>query len=177
MATLPTQQGQHASNAPLELSGLEVEVIDLFVNAVRLLGIPKSVGEIYGVLFISPKSLALDQLVDKLQISKGSASQGIKFLRSVGAVKPVYVAGERRDYYEAVAELKPLASGFIKKELMPHLENGVFRLERLQKLAQNGGEGSENEDDADFYQGRVERLEQWHNSANEILPFLKKFLG
>ena len=64
------------------LSPLEVEVIDLFVNAVKIVGIPKSVGEIYGLLFVAPEPLPLDALVEQLQISKGSASQGLRFLRN-----------------------------------------------------------------------------------------------
>ena len=49
------------------LNSLEVEVIDLFVNAVKMLGFPKSVGEIYGLLFISKEPLPLDTLVERLK--------------------------------------------------------------------------------------------------------------
>jgi len=35
------------------LSGLETEIIDFFVSLSRLLGQPRSLAEIYGLLFIS----------------------------------------------------------------------------------------------------------------------------
>lgn len=158
-----------------ELSPLEVEVIDLFVNAVRLVGISKSVGEIYGLLYISPEPLPLDVIVAKLRISKGSGSQGLKFLRSVGAVRPVYVPGDRRDHFAAVAELKQLVSGFIREELLPHLETGDVRLERLRCLSGEAGKAPGPE--PDFYAQRVAKLGQWHRRARQILPFMNRFLS
>src|SRR5215471_15145463 len=82
------------------LNPLEVEIIDLFVQVSRMLGQPRSLAEIYGLLFISARPLAMDDLIERLRLSKGSASQGLKFLRNLGAVKMVYVAADRRVHYE-----------------------------------------------------------------------------
>src|SRR6188768_2221517 len=153
------------------LSALEVDVIGLFVNAVKMLGMPKSVGEIYGLLFISPEPITLDALVDRLNISKGSASQGLKVLRAFGAVKAVYVAGDRRDHYAAETELKKLAAGFIREEIKPRLESGADRLERLKSLS-----GAENSDRGDFFRSRVAKLAQWHARSQEVMPLLSTML-
>nr|MCU0750087.1 hypothetical protein [Akkermansiaceae bacterium] len=69
------------------LDPLQRQVVDVFVDGVRVLGLPRSIGEIYGLLFISPSPLSLDDLVHRLQISKGSASQGLRMLKSLGAVR------------------------------------------------------------------------------------------
>ena len=57
----------HAEGIPVagqeEISPLQLEVIELFVHAVKVLGLPKSVGEIYGLLFISPEAMPLDVIV------------------------------------------------------------------------------------------------------------------
>jgi len=63
---------------------VEQQVVDLFVDGVRVLGLPGSVGEIYGLLFISREPLSLDDLVRRLKISKGSASQGLRALKAAG---------------------------------------------------------------------------------------------
>lgn len=152
------------------LSEMEVEVIGIFVNVVKLLGMPKSVGEIYGLLFISPDPLPLDALVERLNISKGSASQGLKVLRAFGAVKLVYVGGDRRDHYAAETELKKLAAGFVGEEIQPRLESGGQRLERLMAMAgSNGGPGN-------FYTTRLAKLAQWHTRSQEIMPLLSTML-
>jgi DNA-binding transcriptional regulator GbsR (MarR family) len=150
---------------------LEVQVIDLFVRGVRVLGLPKSVGEIYGMLYISPQPLALDALVGRLRMSKGSASQGLKFLRHLGAVSVVYVAGDRRDHYAAQMELKALVSGFMKGELQPHLESGAQRLGRLQALV-----AEDVSEHADLYRSRVQKLETWRARGSELLKLVEDLL-
>ncbi|MEM7384195.1 MAG: hypothetical protein AAF514_04550 [Verrucomicrobiota bacterium] len=154
------------------LNAIETEIIDLCVNGVRALGLPRSLGEIYGLIYSSVNPVSLDDLVERLQISKGSASQGLKFLRNLGAIKRVYVAGERRDHFVAEAELKKLVNGFLKEELEPHLESGQARLDRLDDLLVEMESGQK-----DFYQERVTRLRKWHERTGKILPLIRKFLG
>ena len=52
-----------------------------------ILGMPRSVGEIYGLLYFSEAPLSMDQIANKLEMSLGSASQGLKTLRSLKAVR------------------------------------------------------------------------------------------
>ena len=89
-------------------------MIDVFVRAASLIGLPRSIGEIYGLLFCTPQALSFDELVERLRISKGSVSQGLKVLRQLGAVKMHYVPGSRRDHYQPELSMKRLVRGFIK---------------------------------------------------------------
>src|SRR5437899_9064034 len=117
---MPLIIGEPAARGPgsaAPLSPLETEIIDLFVQVSRLLGQPRSLAEIYGLLFISARPLAMDDLIGRLQLSKGSASQGLKFLRNLGAVRTVYVAGDRRVHYQAVAELRNLVARFLREQI------------------------------------------------------------
>ncbi|MDB6078791.1 MAG: hypothetical protein JWO82_2538, partial [Akkermansiaceae bacterium] len=98
---------------------LEMQVVQVFVDGVRVLGLPRSLGELYGLLFISPEPLALDDLVSRLGISKGSASQGLRALKDLGAVKEIDVEGARRTYFEADIDLKRLVGGFIREQIRP----------------------------------------------------------
>src|SRR5476651_1311695 len=74
------------------LNPVEVEVIHLFVLLSSALGQPASVAEIYGLLFVSPQPLTQDEFTGRLNLSKGSASQGLRYLLDLGAVRTVYVA-------------------------------------------------------------------------------------
>src|SRR6056300_1645354 len=98
------------------LSEFEAQVIGFFCDGVRMLGLPKSIGEIYGLLYVSQEVLSLDDLVSRLGISKGSASQGLRLLRELGAVREFDGVVGRRVYYEPDVELKRLVGGFIKEQ-------------------------------------------------------------
>ncbi|MBP7950077.1 MAG: hypothetical protein KA004_10505 [Verrucomicrobiales bacterium] len=155
------------------LSELEVEVVDLFVSVIRLLGVPKSIAEIYGLLYISPQPLALDAVVQQLRMSKGSASQGLKVLRGLGAIRPVYVAGDRRDHYTAETELKKLIGGLIREQVQPKLESGERRLERLRSAAKSSATTPQ---EAAFFHARIEKLAQWHTRSRSLIPLLTGML-
>ena len=114
----------HENGDGSQLSALERQVIDVFVDGVKVIGLPKSLGEIYGLLFFSPHALSLDDVVRKLKLSKGSASQGLRMLRELGAVKEAQTHGSRRTLYEPDVDLKRLVGGFIREQVRPHLESG-----------------------------------------------------
>lgn len=154
-----------------QLTQIEAEVIDVFVRMVQLVGLPKSIGEIYGLLYIAPVPLSMDQIMAKLLISLGTASQGLKQLRAFRAVRTVYVPGERKDYFEAETEFRKLAAGFFKEEVYPELENVEDRLRLLEiRLA------SESLDNADHYRKRIERLSRWQKLSQGLLKKIITFI-
>lgn len=156
-----------------ELDPLERQVVAVFVDGVRVLGLPRSIGEIYGLLFISQTALSLDDLVQRLHISKGSASQGLRMLKSLGAVREAESGTERRTYYEPAIELKRLAGGFIREQVRPHLESGKAKINLLSENARE----IDDPDRRKFLSERVERLETWMRSSGRVLPVLQKLLG
>jgi DNA-binding transcriptional regulator GbsR (MarR family) len=154
------------------LSELEREVIELFIRMADVLSLPRSVGEIYGLLFISSDPLCLDDCRIRLNISKGSTSQGLKILRSFGAIRTVYIPGDRKDYYVAETSLRKIASGFAGEQVQPHVHNGKERLVRIRELL-DAHEGS----DQETLQEKVDLLDNWQKRAGKTLPLILKLIG
>jgi len=170
-----TVMANASSQSTPGLSALEQQVISVFVDGVKVLGLPRSIGEIYGLLFISLQPLSLDDLVERLQISKGSVSQGLRTLRDLGAVREASTNGqpERRTYYEAATELKRLVGGFIREQIRPHLDSGRNKIAVLDSSIQDIGDPAQRK----FVRERIERLDQWMRNAGRVLPILQKLLG
>jgi len=164
-----------SDRAPHELDPLERQVVAVFVDGVRVLGLPRSIGEIYGLLFISQSPLSLDDLVKRLNISKGSASQGLRLLKSLGAVIEANGNGgtERRTYYEPAVELKRLVGGFIREQIRPHLESGETKIHSLAESVREVNDPESRK----FLSERVDRLGHWMRSGGRMLPILQKLLG
>jgi DNA-binding transcriptional regulator GbsR (MarR family) len=167
--------GKQADGARVYAGGLkpvEIEVIHLFVQFAGALGQPRSIAEIYGLLFASEKPLAMDTLIERLNLSKGSASQGLKYLQDLGAVRTVYVAADRRTHYEAVAELRKLAGRFLRQEILSHFEDSDTRLDRIAAQTQKLSDGQRK-----HIQERIKLLRRWERTGRRILPFVLKMLG
>ncbi|MBX3741178.1 MAG: hypothetical protein KF712_09325 [Akkermansiaceae bacterium] len=170
MAGLGSQDNN--SSADSLLDPIERQVVDIFVDGVRVLGLPRSIGEIYGLLFITPSPLSLDDLVVKLGISKGSASQGLRMLKSLGAIREAEGITDRRTHFEPAVELKRLVGGFIREQVRPHIESGRSKIKRLEEAIPSVGQ-----DKQEFVKERVERLDQWMRRSRQVLPLLQKILG
>jgi DNA-binding transcriptional regulator GbsR (MarR family) len=148
-------------------------MIDVFVRAVGLIGLPRSIGEIYGLLFCAQKALTFDELVERLQISKGSVSQGLKLLRQLGAVNLHYVPGSRRDHYQPELSMRRLVRGFVKDQFEPHLISGAQRMHDLEALI------DEEADEAlrKHAQNRLGTLRSWQMRMRKLMPIVMAVLG
>jgi len=153
---------------------IEQAIIVIFVRVADVIGVPKSVGEIYGLLYGSASPLAFQDIADRLEMSKGSVSQGMRLLRSTGAVRLVYAAGDRRDLFEPETELRALLTGFLREKIQPHLEDGTRRIEALRDLARTSDLGADTE--ARVLRGRIDKLGAWQKRGKAIIPFVSKFL-
>ncbi|MCF7863927.1 MAG: hypothetical protein K9L89_03960 [Kiritimatiellales bacterium] len=154
------------------LGDLEREVIEMFVRMADVLNLPRSVGEIYGLLFVSPMPLCLDDCRIRLNISKGSTSQGLKILRSFGAIRTTYLPDDRKDYYLAETSLRKIASGFASEQIQPHVHNGKEHIARVRELlAQHDGA------DKAMLQEKIDLLANWQKRAGQTLPLILKLIG
>lgn len=154
------------------LSELDREVIALFVRMADVLNLPRSVGEIYGILFISTEPLCLDDCRLRLNISKGSTSQGLKILRSFGAIRTVYVPGDRKDYYVAETSLRKITSGFASEQIQPHVSSGKDRIGHIRELL-----NERPDEEKAALQDKVDLLENWQKRAGKMLPLVLKLIG
>ena len=64
-----------------------------------LWGINRSVARVHALLMASEEPVSLDEISERLRISKGNASMSLRELRTFGVVRQVEVPGDRRDFY------------------------------------------------------------------------------
>ena len=155
------------------LSPWERATIEVFVRAAALIGFPRSIGEIYGVLFCAEQALTFDDLVERLGISRGSVSQGLKLLRQLGAVRTHYVVGSRKDHFEPELSMRRLVSGFVRDQFTPHLESGASRLDKIETLIRE--EDSQNL--REHASARINTLRSWQTRTVKLVPVIMAVLG
>ena len=112
-------------------------------------------------------------IIELLSISKGSASQGLRALRQLGAVNSVFARDDRKERFVAEIRLRKLVSGFLREQGEPHLEKGLARLEKLRDLL-------DDEDDLESTKRGLKReniLSGWHRQMSRLLPWVKMIVG
>jgi len=97
-------------------------------------GFSKVMGQLYGLLYLSSKPLTLDDMAKGLSVSKGNVSINVRALERWNMVKPVWVKGDRKDYYEAETDFWKIVKGVIKEREQKEFDQALSSVsERLQK--------------------------------------------
>lgn len=167
--TLPENENAVAA----ALNPVEAGFISFFVHLAATLNLPRSVGEIFGYLFASPAPRAFDEIVANLGISKGSASQGLKWLSSIGAISPVYVPRDRRTFYVAETRMRNLFSKALQESLRPRFESNSRLVAELDATITTEAEAGT----AEHYRSRLASLRAWNEKALFLLPLLDKLFS
>jgi len=81
-------------------------------------GLGRLIGRMFALIYLHPRPLSLEQIADRLQISKASASVTVRQLEKWHAVTLVSIAGDRRDFYQVETRF----SRIIKNGLLPSLQ-------------------------------------------------------
>lgn len=68
-------------------------------------GINRTVAQVHALLFISPKPLNAEDIVEALGVARSNVSTSLKELQSWGIVKMVHVMGDKRDHFESMKEV------------------------------------------------------------------------
>ena len=146
----------------------EDSILQLCVKLCAILGLPKSVGLIYGAVFVSVRPIEAGDICKKLKISRGSVSQGLKFLRELGAIRVEGDNGTRAEHFVAEDHLRKAVETFVTKKIGPaftELGDEVVRLEKDPnlKLPQELRE-------------KLETIRRWHSHGQLLLPLVTGFL-
>ncbi len=88
-------------------------------------GINRTVGQIYALLYVSPKALNADEIGEALAFSRSNVSMGLKELQSWNLVRLQHLPNDRREYFSAPEDVwaifRTLAEERRKREIDPTL--------------------------------------------------------
>jgi DNA-binding transcriptional regulator GbsR (MarR family) len=87
------------------LDDVEHDFIGLWRRMGALWGVSPTMAEIHGLLYITGAALSMDDIMSRLGISRGNVSMNLSKLVEWGLVRRVHKRGDRRDYYESLADV------------------------------------------------------------------------
>jgi DNA-binding transcriptional regulator GbsR (MarR family) len=152
-------------------------MVDACGRLAQMLGLPRSTGQIYGLLYLSLQPLSLDDMVEQLGICKASASMGTRQLLAWGAIKQVWVPGNRREFFEVVADLGRLVHGVYENLAKPRLASSKRRLEELdQLLEQDRSQGLVSAEEYALFSERIKGLDQVHRKFQGLIPLVERLI-
>src|SRR6266446_4345295 len=93
------------SELPQRLEEVEDRFVDLWDTMSSLWGISPTMARIHGLLYITGGARSMDDIMERLTISRGNVSMNLSKLVEWGLVRRVHKRGDRRDYYESLNDV------------------------------------------------------------------------
>lgn len=125
-------------------------------------GFSKVMGQLYGAVLLSPEPLCLDDLMERLEISKASVSMNMRTLEHLGMVRQVWVRGGngRRKYYEAETDFWTIISNVISSRELRDLDRALTIMQDDTDLLSAGMATmrSDEQEIAKLYMDRIARI-------------------
>ena len=133
-------------------------------------GINRTVGQIYALIFISPHAPNADDIAEALEFSRSNVSMGLKELQSWRLVKLRHQPGDRREYFEAPADVweifRVLAEERRRREIEPTLS--MLRMALLEAPTSDA-ERHAQERMKDMHE-LIDRLMTWFDDVQKLAP-------
>ena len=92
-------------------------------------GVNRSVAQIHALLYLSDEPLTADDIADQLAMARSNVSISLRELLGWSLIRRVHAMGDRRDYYEAEADMfemvRRIAQGRKAREIDPALSGAA----------------------------------------------------
>lgn len=146
---------------------------DIFLGSVNQIcnkfGLNNIMAQLYALLYLAGRPLSLNDMIERLKISKGSVSVNIRALERYGAVRRVWVKGSRRDYYEAESDIYKVITERVKSMAHRRIsEVGDMLSSSYQALNSVNPHDEKERDSINIFKQRLESLGRLHAQAQSI---------
>lgn len=148
-------------------------ILDKANQICNKLGLNNVMVQLYIILYFSDKPLSLDDMVNTLKISKGNASVNIRALERYHAVRPVWVKGTRKDYYEAEKDIQKVILERIRSMAGSRLEEVKGILESSGSIVAAPADPKKAEDPAlVVFRERLTSLKEFYDKAQAVFDMV-----
>jgi len=156
-----------------ELRRVHDSMLDGLSQLADYFGFSKVMGQLYGTLLLNKGALSLDEMMERLEISKASVSMNMRTLEHMGMVRQAWVRGGngRRKYYEAETDFWQIISNLLNGREMRDVERAIVVMDDNSKILSKAKAdmSPEEQEMADLYIERMEKLQVLFVFAQTIM--------
>jgi DNA-binding transcriptional regulator GbsR (MarR family) len=95
----------------------------------ELWGFKPNLGRVWALLYLAGEPLTAKQLRDRLQLSTGAVSMTLSELARWGVARKSWVQGDRRDFYEAEANIWKMVSRVVRERELAEVVRAIEAFE------------------------------------------------
>ena len=146
------------------------EFIDTIGEASERFGMARIAGLLKGLLLVSREPISLDEMAQRLEVSKASVSTNIRLLERWRAVRRVFNRNDRKNYYELRGDLWDIETEIVSTIIREEMDKFSRRVAEWRAIL---AEADADEDgDREFLQERLTEIEDYLDAVTYFLNLL-----
>jgi DNA-binding transcriptional regulator GbsR (MarR family) len=140
-------------------------------------GINRTMAQIHALLMISPDPLSQDDIMERLNISRGNVNMNIRDLIDWQLVDRILIPGERKEYFSAEKDIWKVATQIVKERKKRELDPMLRLMDQLQEV-----EGDKTDKHVKQFTETISSIKRFGSQGDKMLDVLVKadenwFLG
>lgn len=164
-----------------DLASVHESMLDGLSQLSSYFGFSKVMGQLYGALLMNGEPLSLDDLMERLDISKASVSMNLRTLEHMGMVRQVWVRGKagRRKYYEAETDFLQIIANILSGREMRDVERAITVMDENIARLETAMESMSPEDarTARLYIERMSQMQTMFRFAQLVITTILARMG
>jgi len=131
-------------------------------------GINRTMAEIHAFLFITGKPKCTDDVMERLNISRGNSSMSLRGLVDWGVIRRFHVRGERREYFESLGDIWEMFSIIAAERKRRELDPVLETIRQCQLMLNREFPDAQISEEAKLTRKRLEGMEEFMQVTNKI---------
>lgn len=134
-------------------------------------GISRTMAEVHALLYITGEPLNTDDVMARLEISRGNASMSLRALLDWGIIERAHKRGDRKEYFTAQQDVWTMFRAIVRERVKREVDPLIASLYELGDLSggPRGARASTSEE--------RKQLEATHERIEELVKFFKTVEG
>lgn len=139
-------------------------------------GIGRTMAEIHALLYLATEPLCTDDLMDRLAVSRGSASTNLRDLVNWGLIHRIHRRGDRKEYFEAERDVWQMFETIVRERRRREVQPIVETIERCHTMIDEGKAGLRGgaREEAEAYKKRFTDILEFCETINTLFNLMTK---
>ena len=130
-------------------------------------GISRTMAEVHALLYISGQALCTDDIMERLQISRGNASMSLRALHDWNIVSRVTKRGDRKEYFEAEQDVWALFRAIVRERMNREVDPLLASLYEIRDMTAKAEKGK-GEDVAAAQRERIDNMVAFFETLEKL---------
>ena len=179
-AAVPTVPVRTSASPRTETEQKLITAQDLFIRRWGEMGatwgINRTQAEIHALCYITAQPVCTDDVMERLNISRGNASMSLRALCDWGIIRRLHKRGERREYFESLSDVWEMFSIIAAERKRREMDPVLETIRQCQQMLDEAslGKAAARQEAVQLTRQRLAGMEEFMEVTNKIF---QQFIG